>query len=70
MDKTVQLILLICFFICRCRHANKDLLSQHLSRSATEMGLKPEHVVLDTYESFKNNTDRQVSFILDSLILN
>ena len=34
------------------------------------MGIRPDWLVPDTYESFKENSDHQVSFIVDSLILN
>lgn len=34
------------------------------------MGMQPNHFVPDNLESFKGNHDRQLSYILDSLILN
>jgi hypothetical protein len=33
-------------------------------------GLLPDYIIPDNYESFKNNKDRQFSFIVDTLILN
>lgn len=36
----------------------------------TGSGLKPDFEVPDSYESFKNNKDRQLMFIRDSLIIN
>jgi C-terminal processing protease CtpA/Prc len=33
-------------------------------------GLIPDYFVPDSYESFKNNDDRQLTFIIDTLILN
>jgi C-terminal processing protease CtpA/Prc len=34
----------------------------------TAMGLMPDYVVPNTYESFKNNSDKQLWFIVDSLV--
>jgi len=36
----------------------------------TGRGVVPDYVVPDTYESFKNNEDKQIRYIIDSLILN
>jgi C-terminal processing protease CtpA/Prc len=36
----------------------------------TGHGLLPDYHIPDSYESFKENEDRQVTFILDSLIQN
>ena len=35
----------------------------------TGSGLMPDYFVPDTYESFKNNSDKQMGFLIDSLIL-
>ena len=35
----------------------------------TGRGVVPDYIVPDTYESFKNNEDKQISYIIDSLIL-
>jgi C-terminal processing protease CtpA/Prc len=36
----------------------------------TGRGVIPDYIVPDTYESFKNNEDKQVRYIVDSIILN
>jgi Peptidase family S41 len=36
----------------------------------TGRGVIPDYVVPDTYQSFKNNDDKQVQYIIDSLFLN
>ncbi|GAB2841171.1 S41 family peptidase [Ferruginibacter profundus] len=36
----------------------------------TGHGLVPDYFIPDSYESFKNNSDRQLTFIIDTLILN
>jgi hypothetical protein len=39
-----------------------------LRANTADRGIIPDHVIPDTYESFKNNEDKQVKFIIDSLI--